>query len=242
MSQNKMKVEIWSDIMCPFCYIGKRHFEAALDQFEHKDQVEVEWKSFQLDPSIPEEVKIRTSMTDYMANRKGMSPEDVQSMFSSVIDMAKRAGLDFNFDNQLLANSIKAHRLIQLAKEKSLGDQAEEVLFKAYFQEGKDLADDTTLYTLGEAIGFSNEEVEKALSQDEYLKNAKDDIAEAQYLGVDSVPFFVFNRKFAVKGAQPTHHFLDGLKQSFADFNQEGILQNLDSAKGASCDAEGNCD
>ncbi|MGX9985492.1 DsbA family oxidoreductase [Soonwooa purpurea] len=242
MNQNKMKVEIWSDIMCPFCYIGKRHFEAALEHFDYKKDVEIEWKSFQLDPTIPEEVKIRTTMTDYMANRKGMNVDDVQAMFENVVSMAKDAGLDFDFDIQLLANSIKAHRIIQFAKEKNLGDQAEEVFFKAYFTEGKDLADDTTLLELSSNIGLSQDDINNALSQDEFLKYAKDDIAEAQDLGIDSVPFFVFNRKFAVKGAQPAHHFLDALKQSYADYSKESGFKTLDSNNASSCDVDGKCD
>lgn len=242
MNQNKMKIEIWSDIMCPFCYIGKRHFEAALEQFDHKDQVEVEWKSFQLDPTIPEEVKIRTTMSEYIANRKGMDINDVNVMFENVTGMAKTAGLDFDFETQLLANSIKAHRIIQFAKEKGLGDQAEEVFFKAHFTDGKDLGDDATLLDLGQLIGLSADDVNQALQQDEFLKYAKDDIAEASDLGVDSVPFFVFNRKFAVKGAQPVHHFLDALKQSYVDFNKDSGFTTLESNNGASCDVEGKCD
>lgn len=241
MSNQNMKVEIWSDIMCPFCYIGKRHFEAALSHFEHKDKVEVEWKSFQLDPSILEEVKVRTDIYQYIANRKGMSIDDVKTMFENVTGMAKNAGLDFNFDTQLVANSIKAHRIIQFAKEKNLGDQAEEVLFNAYFTEGKDLADDSTLLELGQKIGLTEQDINAALSQDEFLKYAKDDIAEASDLGVDSVPFFVLNRKFAVKGAQPAHHFLDALKQAYNDFEKAQEFKTLDSDAGASCDVDGSC-
>lgn len=241
MSNNTMKIEIWSDIMCPFCYIGKRHFEAALEKFDHKDHIEIEWKSFQLDPTIPEEVKVRTDISQYIANRKGMDLDDVKTMFSNVAEMAKNVGLDYNFDTQLVANSLKAHRIIQFAKEKNLGDLAEESFFKAYFTNGKDLGDHADLVEIGKETGLTEEDINMALSQDEYLKYAKDDIAEAADLGVDSVPFFVFNRKYAVKGAQPSHHFLDALKQSYADFNKNQTLTTLDSKEGASCDIDGNC-
>ena len=236
-----MKIEIWSDIMCPFCYIGKRHFEAALAQFEHKDKVEIEWKSFQLDPTIPEEVKVRTDIAQYISNRKGMSIDDVKAMFQNVTEMAKNAGLDYDFDTQIVANSLKAHRIIQLAKEKNLDDHAEEVFFKAYFTNGKDLGNDNDLLELGQEIGLSQDEVKKALTQDEYLKYAKEDITEAAELSVDSVPFFVFNRKYAVKGAQPVHHFLDALKQSYQDFSKASTLTTLESNDAASCDVDGNC-
>lgn len=241
MSNNTMKIEIWSDIMCPFCYIGKRHFEAALAQFEHKDKVEIEWKSFQLDPTIPEEVKVRTDIAQYISTRKGMAIDDVKAMFQNVTEMAKNAGLDYDFDTQIVANSLKAHRIIQLAKEKNLGDQSEEVFFKGYFTNGKDLGNDSDLLELGQEIGLSEDEVNKALTQDEYLKYAKEDITEAAELGVDSVPFFVFNRKFAVKGAQPAHHFLDALKQSYQDFAKTSTLTTLESNDAASCDIDGNC-
>lgn len=236
-----MKIEIWSDIMCPFCYIGKKHFEAALTQFEHKDKVEIEWKSFQLDPTIPEEVKVRTDIAQYISNRKGMNIDDVKAMFQNVTEMAKNAGLDYDFDTQIVANSLKAHRIIQLAKEKNLGDQSEEVFFKAYFTNGKDLGNDSDLLELGQEIGLSEDDVNKALIQDEYLKYAKEDITEAAELGVDSVPFFVFNRKYAVKGAQPVHHFLDALKQSYQDFSKTLTLRTLESNDAASCDMDGSC-
>ncbi len=241
MSHNTMKIEIWSDIMCPFCYIGKRHFEAALEQFDHKNNVEIEWKSFQLDPDIPEEVKVRTDIYQYISNRKGMALEEVKLMFGNVIDMGKKAGLDYNFDAQLVANSMKAHRIIQFAKEKNLGDKAEEVFFKAYFTDGKDLGDTTSLIALGQEIGLSEQDINDALSNDQFLKYAKEDITEAKELGIDSVPFFVFNRKFAVKGAQPTHHFLDALKQAYADFDKSQTLKTLESNEGTSCDIDGNC-
>lgn len=227
--------------MCPFCYIGKRHFEAALTQFEHKDKVEIEWKSFQLDPTIPEEVKVRTDIAQYISTRKGMNIDDVKAMFQNVTEMAKNAGLDYDFDTQIVANSLKAHRIIQLAKEKNLGDYAEEVFFKAYFTNGKDLGNDSDLLELGQKIGLSEDDLNRALTQDEYLKYAKEDITEAAELGVDSVPFFVFNRKYAVKGAQPVHHFLDALKQSYQDFSKTSTLTTLESNDAASCDVDGNC-
>lgn len=132
-----MKIEIWSDVMCPFCYIGKRNFETALSQFADKDHIEVEWKSFQLDPDIPEVPN--ESYEQYLVKRKGLSLEQVQGMLANVTESAKQVGLEYNFDTSVMVNSRKAHQLIQFAKSKNLGDAAEERLFKAFFTEGKSL-------------------------------------------------------------------------------------------------------
>jgi len=129
-----MTIEIWSDIMCPFCYIGKRNFESALDQFKGKENVQIIWKSFQLDPTIPENFDEKINVYQYLADRKGMSYEQSVRLHESVVRTAKEAGLTYNFDKAIIANSFNAHRLIQLAKEKGLGDQAEERLFLAYLQ------------------------------------------------------------------------------------------------------------
>src|SRR5690554_6952426 len=129
----KMKIEIWSDVMCPFCYIGKRNFETALARFKDKEEVEIIWKSFQLDPTLPEVAQ--ESQHDYLVKSKGMSPAQVESMLENVTRMAKRAGLDYHLDRSVMVNSFRAHRLIQLAKNEGLGDEAEERLFRAYFTE-----------------------------------------------------------------------------------------------------------
>src|SRR5690606_10786440 len=124
-----MKIEIWSDVMCPFCYIGKRHFETALTKFADKENIEVEWKSFQLDPSMPE--ISNESQEDYLVKRKGMSPEQVKGMLANVTQMAKQAGLEYHLDKSVMVNSQKAHQLIQFAKTRNLGNEIEERLFKA---------------------------------------------------------------------------------------------------------------
>ena len=237
-----MKVEIWSDIMCPFCYIGKRNFEMALQHFEHKNDIEVEWKSFQLDPSIPEEVKVRTDIYTFFANKKGMSVEEARNMHQNVIDYAQNSGLQFNFDILMVANSIKAHRIIQLATTKGLANDVEEIFFQSYFVDGKDLGNIETLVELGSSVGLEKSEIENALADDSYLKAAVDDIGEAANLGIDSVPYFVFNRKYAVQGAQPAHHMLEALKQAYQDFknNSEKPLQNLGSGESCSVDGD-NC-
>ncbi|WP_345146892.1 DsbA family oxidoreductase [Flavobacterium ginsengiterrae] len=206
-----MKIEIWSDIMCPFCYIGKRQLETALKQFP-ENEFEIEWKSFQLDPSItPQPGK---DVYTYLAERKGMTVEQSKEMHKGVTERAKSVGLDYNFDKAVISNSLEAHRIIQLAKTKKLGDEIEEIFFKAYFTEGRDLNDGPTLIELAEKAGLNKEDVLKVLQSDNlFIKEVESDINEAQEIGVQGVPFFVFDRKYAVSGAQPVEAFVQTIKE-----------------------------
>ncbi|QSW88938.1 MULTISPECIES: DsbA family oxidoreductase [Flavobacterium] len=206
-----MKIEIWSDIMCPFCYIGKRQLETALKQFP-ENEFEIEWKSFQLDPSItPQPGK---DVYTYLAERKGMTLEQSKEMHKGVAERAKSVGLDYNFDKAVISNSLEAHRIIQLAKTKKLGDEIEEIFFKAYFTEGRDLNDGPTLIELAEKAGLNKEEVLDVLQSDTlFIKEVEHDINEAQQIGVQGVPFFVFDRKYAVSGAQPVEAFVQTIKE-----------------------------
>lgn len=215
-----MKVEIWSDVMCPFCYIGKRHLEEALQDFDQKDEIEIIWKSFQLNPDLPEVADTDKSVYQYLAEAKGMSYEQSVEMHRNVVEMAKKAGLDYNFDDAVVANSFKSHRLLQIAKEKGLGDDLEERLFSAYFIEGKDTSSDKVLIALGNEIGLSEEEVNHALTNEKYAKMVKDDIQESRRIGVSGVPFFVFDRKYAVSGAQPPEAFIQVLERSVSEWKE----------------------
>lgn len=205
-----MKIEIWSDIMCPFCYIGKRHLEAALQQFPNVD-VTIEWKSFQLDPSI--EPQPGKDVYSYLAERKGMTVEQSRSLHQDVVERAAAVGLDYRFDKAIISNSWKAHQLIQLAKTKSLGDYAEELFFKAYFTDGKDLNDEETLLTLAVEIGLERNEALLALTNQAFDAAIRNDIHEAAQIGVRGVPFFVFDRKYAISGAQPIDYFIQTIEQ-----------------------------
>jgi predicted DsbA family dithiol-disulfide isomerase len=211
---NKMKVEIWSDIVCPFCYIGKRHFEAALKSFENTADIEIVWKSYQLDPEMPKQ-PIKQNVYEYLASRKGISVDQSKAMHDNVVNMASNAGLNYNFDKAVVANSFDAHRLIQLAKTLNLGDQAEELLFKAYFIEGKDIADHTILMNLGKEIGIDEEKLKTMLQSDEFSNRVETDIYEAAQVGVSGVPFFVIDNRFAISGAQPVSVFLQTLQKAY---------------------------
>ena len=235
-----MKIEIWSDVMCPFCYIGKRNFETALEQFVDNDHIEVIWKSFQLDPSIPEVAE--ESQEDYLIKRKGMGREQVKEMLAYVTQTAKQVGLDYNLDKSVMVNSRKAHQLIQFAKTKDLGDQAEERLFQAFFTEGKNIAELETLAQLGRDIGLDESELQAAFTDTTYNEAMERDIQEARNLGVTGVPFFVFDRKYAVSGAQPTQAFSETLTKSFTEWRKSNPEVKLDIVQGQSCTTDGRCD
>lgn len=208
-----MKIEIWSDVMCPFCYIGKRRFERALEQFP--GEVEVEWKSFQLDPSM--KTNPNQSVNEMLAERKGWSMEYARDANKHVTEMAKAEGLEYDMDKAVVANSFDAHRLIQLAKSKHLGDLAEEALFRSYFTEGKNIDDRDTLLAIGGEIGLDAGEVKAVLSGTAFTMEVNADIEDARRIGVTGVPFFVANRKFAVSGAQHSETFVQFLEQAAKD-------------------------
>lgn len=214
-NRSKMKVEIWSDIVCPFCYIGKRHFESALKSFENADDIEIIWKSYQLDPDMPKKQLSKQNVYEYLAARKGISTEQSKSLHDNVVKMASNAGLNYNFDKAVVANSYDAHRLIQLAKTKNLGDAAEEILFQAYFIEGKDIADHETLIILGKQIGLEASAIKSMLQSDQFSDEVDGDAYEAVQAGVGGVPFFVIDGRFAVSGAQPSSVFLRTLQKAF---------------------------
>lgn len=235
-----MKIEIWSDVICPFCYIGKRNFETALKDFDKKEELEIIWKSFQLDPQMSD--KPLESYVDYLVKNKGMSKEQVETMIENVTNSAKQVGLDYNFDQSILVNTAKAHQLIQFAKTKGLDDAIEEKLFSAFFTEGKNIADTETLIELGNSIGLEKQAIESALNDEQYKNLMDKDIQEARAIGVTGVPFFVFNRKYAVSGAQPPQAFLETLKKSFGEWRAENPKINLEISQGESCGIDGKCD
>lgn len=212
-----MKIEIWSDIMCPFCYIGKRHLEKALETFSARDQVEIEWKSYQLDPTIPMSFEEPVGVYEYLADRKGWSLEQSEQMHDRVVEMAATVGLEYNFDRAVVANSLFAHRVIQLAKQKGLDDVIEELFFRAYFTDGKDLASEDTLVALGQEAGLEASEIRAAIASEELAYRVSQDIQEGVNLGVRGVPFFVFDRKYGISGAEPIHVFIDTLNQTIQD-------------------------
>jgi predicted DsbA family dithiol-disulfide isomerase len=211
-----VKVEIWSDIACPWCYVGKRRLEAALAEFEHRDQVEVEWKSFELDPGA---VSVRTAGESQYAARLGrkygMSDAQAQQMLDQMTATAAVAGLDFRFDEAVAANTFDAHQLVHLAAARGLQDAVKERLLLAYFTEGKALGDRAVLVSLAAEAGLDPDEAARALEEQTYAAAVRADEQEASALGISGVPFFVFDRKYGVSGAQPAEQLLGVLRRAW---------------------------
>lgn len=212
---NKVKVEIWSDVACPFCYIGKRKFEQALAQFEYKDSIEIEWKSFQLDPTIPKNVDQSIGMYQYLADNKGISLKESKRMHENVTEYAKTVGLVYDFDHAKISNTLDAARLIHFAKQFDKQGLAKEKLLEAHFTLGLDVADIEVLVKIADEIGLDPEKVRSMLLSDEFKLEVAQDIQEARNLGISGVPFFVFDRKHGVSGAQDVEVFLNALRKSF---------------------------
>ena len=237
--ENKLKVQIWSDIMCPFCYIGKRRMEEALTLFEHKEAVEIEWKSFELDAGfIPSP---NDNVIEHLAEKYRKDINWAQTMVDNMTQNAKTAGLDFHFEKAVLANSHNAHRLLHLAKKHYLANELEELLFKAYLTEGKNLNNLNTLSKLGIEAGLDSDAVDQVLHSDLYSKEVKQDILEANSVGVQGVPFFVFENKYAISGAQPATAFLQTLEKVWQEGQFESKVTLINSSTDNSCDING-CD
>ncbi|KQT18113.1 disulfide bond formation protein DsbA [Chryseobacterium sp. Leaf404] len=227
-----MKIEIWSDVMCPFCYIGKKNFENALAELPFKDQIDVEWKSFQLDPSL--ETGVANTTAEYFREKKGFPEAQAKQMTAQVTEMGKSVGIDFDFKNAIITNTFPAHKLIHLAKKNNLGAEMEEELFKAHFLEAKNIGNEKILMGLGEKLGLNPEEITKALSSKEIDLEVKHEIIEASQLGISGVPFFVIDQKYGVSGAQPVETFKEAITQAYNE-NTVTLSNNND----ASCGEDG---
>ncbi len=210
-----MKVEIWSDIACPWCYIGRRRFETALRQFQHRDQVEVIWRSFQLDPNAPHEYS--GSSNEMLMERYGMSQQQAEAAHARVTALAAQEGLEYRFDIARPVNSLDAHRLLHLAARHHLQGEMKERLQRAYFTEGALVSDHETLVRLAGEVGLDAGETRKMLESDAFAAEVEAEAHRAHQLGSRGVPFFVFDGKYAVSGAQPAELFLGVLEKAWAD-------------------------
>lgn len=226
-----MKIEIWSDVACPWCYIGKRRFETALNGFAHKDSVEVQWRSYQLDPTIPEHYD--GTELSYLSDRKGMDPAQVAGMFKHVTEQAKAEGLNYKFDDVVVANSFNAHQLLHLAAANGKADAVKESLLSGHFEHGLDIGSREALVAIGTAAGLSEADINEALDTDKYADEVRHDFAEARALGVQGVPFFVLDRKYGISGAQPAEVFAQALNQAWQEANPLTMV-----SAGGSDDAE----
>jgi predicted DsbA family dithiol-disulfide isomerase len=196
-----MKIEIWSDVVCPWCYVGKRNLEAALSAFPHADQVTVEWRSFELDPTTPKRVEL--SMDEVLERKYGMSRDQATAANRQMTELAATVGLEYHLDQVQIGNTFDAHRLIHLAAHEGLGGAMKERLLHAYFTEGRAISDPATLVELAAQVGLDGDRVAQVLASDEYADEVRADEQRAVDLGSTGVPFFVLDGRFGIPGAQP---------------------------------------
>jgi predicted DsbA family dithiol-disulfide isomerase len=228
-----MKVEIWSDINCPFCYMGKRNLENALTQFPHRDEVEIIWKSFELDPYA--EVDPEEDLYEKLASKYGKTREWAEETSQNVTERAAVLGLNYELDRAIPTNSLDAHRLIHFAAQHGLQDETKERLLKAYFTEGKHIGKPETLIQLATEIGLDADEARKMLASDDFKEEVRKDEKEAQQLGIRGVPFFVLNRKYGISGAQPSEVLLQALQQTWEEESRLVDITNNPNQKQDGC-------
>jgi len=227
-----VNVEIWSDIACPWCYVGKRRFEAAMESFEHRDEVTVTWRSFELDPAAPAEVEGERAAR--LAEKYGVSVDEARAMEQSMTDTAARDGLDFHFDRARSGNTFDAHRLVHLAATHGRQDAMKERLFAAYLTEGELISDHDTLRRLAADVGLPADEVAGVLASDRFADEVRGDERTGSSLGIRGVPFFVIDRAMGASGAQPPEVLADFLQQGWDARPPLAVV-----ADGATCGPDG---
>jgi predicted DsbA family dithiol-disulfide isomerase len=220
-------VEIWSDVVCPWCYVGKRQFEAALDKFAHADQVSVAWRSFELDPNSPPEVGM--SMDRILQRKYGMSEEQARAANERMTSLAGELGLEYHLDRSRAGNTFDAHRLIHLAATHGLDDALKERLLAAYFTEGRSIGDRATLAALAEEAGLDRAEVEATLGGEAFADAVRADESRAAALGATGVPFFVIDETYGVAGAQGTEVLLAALERAWSESHPVTMIDSPDN-------------
>jgi predicted DsbA family dithiol-disulfide isomerase len=228
-----VEVEIWSDIVCPWCYVGKRRFEAALAAFEHRDDVRVTWRSFELDPSAPRERE--SDGASHIAQKYGIPREQAVEMQQNLAAVAAGDGLELDFAHTRSGNTFDAHRLVHLAAEHGLQDAAKERLMRAYFSEGEPIGDVDVLARLAVEVGLAPEEVRDVLDSDRYAEQVRDDEQTASSLGISAVPFFVVDRALGASGAQPSDVLTDFLQHGWEAGASLPVVAQGDSCGVDSC-------
>jgi predicted DsbA family dithiol-disulfide isomerase len=228
-----MKIEIWSDIACPWCYVGKRRFESALQRFEHRDAVDVVWRSFELDTTAPREHG--EPQAELLAKKYGMPVEQARAMNARMAGEAKKEGLDFDFDIAKPGNTFDAHRLIHLAATAGKREAVVERFFKAYLGEGASMGDHETLVRLASEVGVDADAARRVLASDEYADEVRADEQRARGFGINGVPFFAIDEKYGVSGAQPPEAILEVLQQAYAESALTMVGPKGDGCEDGSC-------
>jgi predicted DsbA family dithiol-disulfide isomerase len=231
-----LPIDIWSDIACPWCYVGKRRLEKALEAFPHKDSVVIHWHAFELDPSAPK--RIEGNHAERLAKKYGMSVAQAEKRIAQLCDVALADGLDFDFEHIQSGNTFDAHRVVRLAAEHGLQGRMKERLLHAYFTENAAIGEPEVLVRLAAETGLDADEVSAMLASDTYTADVREDEQQAARLGINGVPFFVLGGRYAVSGAQPPELLLKALTQAHAELLQQP-LQTI--AEGEACGPDG-CD
>ena len=239
-----MKVEIWSDVVCPWCAIGKRRFEAALARFEHADEVEVVWRSFELDPGADPAAGSQPAgeLVRHLADKYGVPEAQAQRMIDSMSENARQEGWEFRLDRARRGSSLPAHQLIHLAGERGVQDAVKERLLRAYLTDGEPIADSEALVRLVAQAGLDADEARAVLTEGRYVDAVREDEAQARALGISGVPFFVVDGRYGVSGAQPTELFLQALRTAWAEAHPLVTLgAPAQGSAGAGACADGSC-
>lgn len=213
----KLLVQVWSDIACPWCYVGKRRLEAAIERMEGAGEIEVVWRAFELDPGAPRTQPPGTTYGERLARKYGTSLDEADAMIQRMTSIAASDGLAFRFDRARPGNTFDAHRLLHLARERGVQDALEERLFRAYLSEGEPIGDPAALARIAPEAGLDGAEVGGVLASDAYAKEVRADEDEARRLGIRAVPFFVLGGVYGVSGAQPAEILHQALAKAMAD-------------------------
>ncbi|MGM0876902.1 MAG: DsbA family oxidoreductase [Bacillota bacterium] len=206
-----MQIEVWSDIICPFCYIGKRRLEVALSKFLHREEVTIEYRSFELNPDA--QINYDEDNTELLAKKYGTSKEQIIAMNQQLTEQAKEVGLTYHLDKIRPTNTFDAHRLIQFAKQIGKENEMVERLFKAYFTEVRHVGEAKTLIEIAVEVGLDEHEVQSLLNSNQFEADVRAQEQDAQQIGVTGVPFYLINRKYAISGAQPSEAFLEVMEK-----------------------------
>jgi predicted DsbA family dithiol-disulfide isomerase len=229
-----MRVEIWSDVVCPWCYIGKRRFEAALDRFAHRDALDVRWRSFELDPHAPP--RYAGTLDEMLARKYGVTPAQAAAMNARVTAMAATEGLEYHLDRARPGNTFDAHRLLHLAAARGRQGELKERLMNAYFTAGLPVGDAATLVRIAAEAGLDEAEARATLSGDAYAAEVRADEQRAAALGITGVPFFVVDERYGVSGAQPADVLLTALERAWASARPLAMVGTSDD--GNACDGD----
>ncbi len=229
-----MLLEVWSDVACPWCWVGKRRLEDALARFEHASSVQVVWRAFELDPSAP--ALREGDYVERLARKYGQSRAGAQAMIDRMVETGAREGLRFDFAKARGGNTFFAHRLLYLAGERGIQEQVKERMFRGYFSEGAAIGVPDVALSLAVEAGLDADEASALIASDQFTREVRAEQREAHALGVDGVPFFLFDRRYAVAGAQPSELLLQALDRAFGE---RSIARPPDGATGPACGPEG---